>query len=198
MSCPAGVKTLAFPIMMKRKPSLLVGAAFAGVTLALSHVPALRAQAVVASPAAVAPETFDYDLGTRDVNGATYTVKATQPVDSKLKSQRVRFFSKTSTAEGSTTKYFTVNTGKFKTVAQLNLYLHDAFAKFLAGAPANTEVGKVGDIKYGGEIRFVVQSPDVLLYNTMTVGEPNASMTLPRAEVLAYASILAGEPAAKQ
>ena len=89
----------------------------------------------------------------------TYAVRATQPVDSKLKSQRVRFTSITKTADGSTTKYFTINTGKYKTVAQLDAYLHDAFAKFLAGAPANAEVGKVGDIKYGGEIRFVVESP---------------------------------------
>ncbi len=184
--------------MITRPSSFRIGA-LAVMAMALSHTPALRAQLTAASPAAaVAPETFDYDLGTREMNGATYTVKATQPPDSKLKSQRVRFTSKVTTADGSTTRYFTVNTGKYKTVAQLDAYLHETFAKFLAGAPANAEVGKVGDIKYGGEIRFVVGSPDVLRYDTMTAGEPNASMTLPRAEVAAYAAILAGEPAVKK
>ena len=185
--------------MITRKLSFQAGAALAATTLALCCAPTLRAQLTPAAPAtAVAPETFDYDLVTRNADGATYTVKATQPPDSKLKSQRVRFTSITKTADGSTTKYFTINTGKYKTVAQLDVYLHDAFAKFLAGAPANTEVGKVGDVKYGGEIRFVVESPEVLRYDTMTVGEPNASLTIPRAEVAAYAAILAGEPMVKK
>ncbi len=176
-----------------------IGTAATALALTLGHAPMSPAQLAVASPAAAtAPETFDYNLGTQEMNGATYTVKATQPADSKLKSQRVRFTSVVKTDAGSTTRYFTINTGKYKTVAQLDAYLHDAFAKFLAGAPANAEVGKVGDVKYGGEIRFVVQSPDVLRYDTMTQGEPNASMTLPRAEVAAYAAILAGEPAAKR
>ena len=185
--------------MTTRKLSFQTGAALAAMTLALCDVPASDAQLTPAAPAtAVAPETFDYDLGTQNVNGATYTVKATQPPDSKLKSQRVRFTSITKTADGSTTKYFTINTGKYKTVAQLDAYLHDAFARFLAGATANTEVGKVGDLKYGGEIRFVVESPDVLRYDTITAGEPDASLTLPRAEVAAYAVILAGEPAGRR
>lgn len=184
-------------MMIIRKPSLFADAALVGMTLLCPSL-TLRAQtATVAPAAAVAPETFDFDLGTREMKGATYGVKATQPLDSKLKSQRIRFTARTSTADGSTTRYFTINTGKYKTVAQLDMYLRDVFAKFLAGAPANTEVGKVGDIKYGGEIRFVVESPDVLRYDTMTAGEPNASMSLPRAEVMAYAAILAGEPAAK-
>ena len=186
-------------MMITRKSSVQTGAAMVAVMLALCHAPTLPAQLTPAAPAtAVAPETFDFALGTQDGNGATYTVKATQPPDSKLKSQRVRFTSITKTADGSTTKYFTINTGKYKTVAQLDAYLHDAFARFLAGAPANTEVGKVGDIKYGGEIRFVVESPEILRYDTITAGEPNASLTLPRAEVAAYAAILAGEPAVKR
>lgn len=182
-----------------RKTSLAAGATFVALTLACGEATVLHAQSPTASPAlSTAPETFDYDLGTRNVDGATCGVKATQPVDSKLKSQRVRFTAVVPHTGGSTTRYFTVNTGKYKTVAQLAASLREAFAKYLAGAPANTEVGKVGDIKYGGEIRFVVESPDVLLYNTMTPGEPNASMKLSKEEVTAYVAILGGETAVKR
>ncbi len=171
------------------------------MALAFRYTPSLHAQFAAGSPAAAtatAPETFDYILGTRDMNGASYTVKATQPPDSKLKSQRVRFTSVANTANGTTTHYFTINTGKYKTVGQLDAYLHDTFAKFLAGAPVNAELGKVGDAKYGGEIRFVVVSPDALRYDTVTPGEPDGSMTLPRAEVAAYAAILGGEAPARR
>ena len=198
MTCRPRAETLASTPMIHRKSSLLT-AILVGTAVAVCHPPSLFAQtATVAPAAAVSSETFDCDLGSRQVSGAAYSVKATQPVDSKLKSQRVRFTAVVPHAGGSTTRYFTVNTGKYKTVAQLNATLREAFAKYLGGAPANTEVGKVGDIKYGGEIRFVVESPDVLLYNTTTPGEPNASMKLSKEEVTAYVSILGGEPAAKR
>ena len=44
----------------------------------------------------------------------------------------------------------------------------------------------------------MAESPDVLRYDTMTPGEPDASMSLPRAEVAAYAAILSGKAPAKQ
>ncbi len=176
--------------MIPSKSSFCLGAAVLGLTFAAA--PALRAQTAVPT-AAVAPTSFDNDLGSRTMDGASYSVKATQPLDSKLKSQRVKFTSVVPTGSGTTTRYFVINTGKYKTVGELSTYLRGVFAKFLGGAPANAEIGKVGDIKYGGEVRFVVQSPDVLRYDTMTTGEPNASMTLPAAEVKAYASILGGK-----
>ncbi len=182
--------------MIIRKPFLQAGVVFVGMTFATGLAPSLRAQTAAVSPApATAPETFDSVLGTQTVNGATYSVTATQPLNSILKGQRIRFTAVTPTSAGTTTRYFTVNTGKFRTVAQLAAYLRETFAKFVAGAPANTEVGKVGDIKYGGEIHFVVESSDMLLYNTMTTGEPNASMNIPKAEAAAYVAILpAGAP----
>ena len=174
--------------MIQRKSSLSLAAAFLGLAFA---APALCAQAPVApTAAATAPTSFDYKLGSQTKDGATYTVESTQPVDSKLKSQRVKFTSVVPTGSGTTTRYFIINTGKYKTVGELGAYLRDVFGKFLGGAPANAEVGKVGDIKYGGEIRFVVESPDVLRYDTMTAGEPNSSMTLPASEIKAYTSIL--------
>ena len=175
--------------MIHRKHFFLVGTAL----IALSTVPGLHAQAP--APAAVtAPMTFDTTLGTRTVDGATYTVDATQPVNSALKSQRVRFTAVMPTSTGKTTRYFIVNTGKYKTVAQLNASLRESFDKFLSGAPASAEVGKVGDIKYGGEIRFVVEKPgDTLRYESMTTGEQPSSMMLSKAEVAAYSAILAGK-----
>ena len=138
--------------------------------------------------------TFDHKLGTSTAGGATYTVEATQPANSGAKSQRVRFTAVAPTGTGTTTRYFIINTGKYKTVAQLDGYLLESFRKFLGGAPANTEVGKVGDIKYGGEVRFVVESPSQSLrYDSLTEGAQPNSMSLPRAEVEAYAAILAGK-----
>ena len=93
-------------------PFLLVGTV---VFATVADVSPLRAQ--FSSPAAVvAPSAFDYDLGSRTMDGATYSVKSTQPADSKLKSQRVRFTSVAPTGAGTTTRYFTINTGKYKTV----------------------------------------------------------------------------------
>ena len=175
--------------MIQRKHLFLASAALLALTPALG----LRAQAP--TPAAVmAPMTFDTTLGTRTVDGATYTVDATQPAGSALKSQRVRFNAIVPTGTGKTTRYFIINTGKYKTVAQLNAYLRESFNKFLSGAPANAEVGKIGDIKYGGEIRFVVEKPgDTLRYESMTAGEQPSSMMLSKAEVAAYAAILSGK-----
>ncbi len=177
--------------MILRKISFLAGAGL----LAFLPAPGLRAQAPAPAPAAAtAPMTFGNTLGTRSVDGATYTVEATEPADSGLKSQRVRFTAVAPTGAGKTTRYFMINTGKYKTVAQLDAYLRESFGKFLSGAPANTEVGKVGDIKYGGEIRFVVDAPnDTLRYEAMTAGEQPSSMMLTRAEVAAYVAILSGK-----
>ena len=175
--------------MIYRKPLFLVGAAL----LAVLPTTGLRAQAP-APAAATAPMSFDAKLGSRTVDGATYTVDATQPANSAAKSQRVRFTSVTSTGNGTTTRYFIINTGKYKTLSQLNAYLLESFRKFLSGAPANAEVGKVGDIKYGGEIRFVVEAPSQSLrYESMTEGAQPTSMMLTHAEVEAYATILSGK-----
>ena len=167
---------------------------FAGaMLLTLLPVAGLRAQSA-APAAATAPMSFGANLGTRTVDGATYTVEATQPVNSGLKSQRVRFTAVVPTGTGTTTRYFMINTGKYKTVAQLDAYLLEVFRKFLTGAPASVEVGKVGDIKYGGEIRFVVDTPNkVLRYESMTAGEQPSSMMLTRTEVEAYTAILLGK-----
>ena len=177
--------------MIHRKPLHLAGA------ILLTFLPAAGLRAQAAAPAAAtatAPMTFGNTLGTRTMDGATYTVEATQPADSALKSQRVRFTAVVTTSTGKTTRYFIVNTGKYKTVSQLNASLRETFGKFLSGAPANAEVGKVGDIKYGGEIRFVVQTPnDTLRYESMTAGEQPGTMALPHAEVAAYAAILSGK-----
>ena len=172
--------------MILRKIPFFTGAAL----LAFLPAPGLRAQAPAPAPAAAtAPMTFGNTLGTRTVDGATYTVEATEPADSGLKSQRVRFTAVVPTGTGKTTRYFMINTGKYKTVAQLDAYLRESFGKFLSGAPANTEVGKVGDIKYG-----VVEAPnDTLRYEAATAGEQPSSMMLTRAEVTAYVAILSGK-----
>ena len=170
----------------------------AGVAL-VAALPATHAGAQSPAPApvatATAPMSFDYKLGSGTVDGAAYTVEGTQPAKSSRKSQRVGFTAVAPTGTGTTTRYFIINTGKYKTVAQLDAYLLDVFNKFLTGgAPANPEIGKVGDIKYGGEIRFVVETPNkTLRYESATAGEQPSSMTLPYAEVSAYSVILSGK-----
>ena len=174
--------------MIHRKLPLFAGAAL----LAVLPATGLRAQAP--APAATAPMSFGNKLGTSTAGGATYTVEATQPANSGAKSQRVRFTSVAPTGSGTTTRYFIINTGKYKRVAQLNGYLLETFRKFLSGAPANAEVGKIGDIKYGGEIRFVVETPSqALRYESITEGAQPSTMSLPRGEVEAYAAILSGK-----
>ena len=97
---------------------------------------------------------------------------ATQDYRSKTTGGKVRLSVLEKEAGGTMTHLLTINAGKFKTVAQLTATLADIFRKDLDVPAANQEIGKIGDLGHGGEIRFVAESNDTLRYDWAAPGEP--------------------------
>ena len=121
---------------------------------------------------------------------STYIVTATQDDRSKTTGGKVRLSVLEKEAGGTMTHLLTINAGKFKTVAQLTGILVDIFRKDLAVAAANQEIGKIGDLGHGGEIRFFAESNDVLRYDWAAPGEPVHSTRFKRADIQAFLGIL--------
>ena len=152
------------------------------VLFAQGQPPAAPAEAPVAI-IPIAKPVFSFELGhaTLKPNPAltiNYTVASTLPIASKAVNQKLRFTveesglrevtdsgGRTGGQQGTFTHYLTINTGKYKTLDQLKSIVADVFRRFLAtGASVapNTDLGKIGDARYGGELHFVVEGPDVL------------------------------------
>ena len=150
-----------------------------------------------AAPAAapVVEDTFDFELGRAvvdhgDGTSSLYTVDATRDYRSKQTGGKVRLTVVEKGAGGTMTHLLTVNTGKYKTVAQLTATLADIFRKDLDVPAANQEIGKIGDLGHGGEIRFVAESTDVLRYDWAAPGEPVHSIRLKRRDIQVFLGIL--------
>ena len=179
--------------------ALVLGGCFFGCagTLAAQQpfVPTARAVAE-ASPVATPTVTFSFQLAriVQDANGvhSVYVLRATQPADSKLMSQKIRLTVDQTTPQGTTTRQLTLNTGKRKTVAELCGTLRDIFLKYQSSrsSAAGTQIGKIGDFKYGGEIRFVAESPETLRYDMQTEGEEDHSTQLGADEVANLIALL--------
>ena len=153
--------------------------------------PAARADAA----APVAEAAFDFSLGRAVVDreggaSSTYAVDATREYGSKATGGKVRLTVVEKDAGGSTTHVLTVNTGKYKTVAQLTGILADIFRKDLEVLAANQEIGKIGDLDHGGEIRFVAESTGIMRYDWQTPGEPVHSTRFKRTDVQVFLGIL--------
>ena len=164
----------------------LLGSA-AGVRAQQPFVP--TAPAVSEASPAPAPVAFSFQLARVAQSNAGvqsfYTLRATQPADSKQTGQKIRLTVDRTTPQGTTTRQLTLNTGKRKTVTELCATLRGIFIKYQStrtGA-VGSEVGKIGDLKYGGEIRFVVDSPEFLRYDMQTEGEEDHSTKLSADEV---------------
>lgn len=190
--------------------ALLTGLVPGGALLAQAQPPAAPTEA----PAAIVPAAtavFSSELGRTVVKAGpaltvTYTIAATLPVTSKAVSQKLRFIveengarmvadpdGRSTERQGSFTHYLTINTGKYKNLGQLKGIVADLFRRFLAtGASAapNTDLGKIGDVKHGGEMHFVVESTDVLRceYLPTTPGVTNSR--LKRQDVQALLDLL--------
>ena len=152
--------------------------------------------APAAATAAPVPEdSFPFELGRAVVDrsggaSSTYTVTATQDYRSKMIGGKVRLSVLEKEAGGTTTHLLTINTGKFKTVAQLTGTLADIFRKDLDVPAANQEIGKIGDLGHGGEIRFVAESNDTLRYDWAAPGEPVHSTRFKRNDIQVFLGIL--------
>lgn len=163
------------------------------VLLALSATaPSSRAQAP--APAA-AGEMLPVEIGRASGKGsgdgptASYQVFATAPLDSGDKGQRLQFVSRESGGGRSSTAYTVVNTGKSKTLSQLADTLGAGMRKFSAGGAApGQEFGKVGDLRFGGELRLVAVDANSLRFE---YNPPTARpVTFTRADAAAFAGIL--------
>ena len=181
--------------LSRGKQAAAVLAAFA-LTLAAGQVSAQFNPPATAPAAAPVPEdVFGFGLGRAvvdhgDGTSSAYTVDATQDYRSKLTGGKVRLSVVEKGAGGTMTHLLTINTGKYKTVAQLIQTLVDIFRRDLAAPAANQEIGKIGDLGHGGEIRFVAESSDVLRYDWSAPGEPVHSIRLKRGDIQVFLGIL--------
>ena len=167
--------------------------------LALALVPLLTLAASTSSlaqaPIPIAGELLPVEIGHATGKGAggdpaaTYQVFATAALDSTEKGQRVQFVTRQSGGGRSTTAYTVVNTGKSKTLGQLAEKLGDGMRRFAAaGGTVGQEFARVGDLRYGGELRLVALDADSLRFE---YNPPTARpVTFTRADCAAFAGIL--------
>ena len=185
-SLPTGKKAVA--VLASFSLALLAARARAQFT----SPPAAPAGALgAAAPVPVTPDAFGFELGQAvvDRGGGTsslYTVAATQDYRSKTTGGKVQLTVVERDGRGTMTHLLTVNTGNYKTVAQLTAMLADIFRKDLDVPAANQEIGKIGDLNHGGEIRFVAESNDTLRYDWMTPGEPPHSTRFKRNDIQVF------------
>lgn len=134
---------------------------------------------------------FAYAIGNaKSADGmVTYGVSATAPSKSAEKGQQLKFVVTRMTGRGTDWNYFMLSTGKSKSMAQVQAMIAAALAKLPTAAPG-TELCKLGDIKYGGELKLVVRGPNELEFAydpAMNNGNPR----LNAADAAAFARILA-------
>ena len=162
-----------------------------GLSLASASASAqfVRPSAPPAEAAAPTPEAvFPFEIGRAVVDhdkGASsiYTVEATQDYRSKATGTKVRLSVLEKTAGGTQTHMLTINTGKYRTVAQLVASVADIFRKYLDNSTPVQEIGKIGDLAHGGEIRFVAEPQGFLRYSWLTPGEPTQSTRFKAADI---------------
>ena len=178
---------------MKPLPPLCSAALFAGVAISLLGVGPLPAQQPAETATAVPSEAFSFEIGHATRPGVVYTISATQPAASKLTGQKIRLKLVETIGIDRTTHYFTLATGKHKTVADIDTILTDIFRRFLARpGVANQELGKIGDLSQGGEVRFVAESADDLRFDNLRPNEPAHSSHYRRADIEAFLAALTG------
>ena len=164
-------------------------------------VPVQAQQTAPATPDAPAVsasvESFPFEIGHAARSGSVFTVTATQPITSKLTGQKMCLKIVDTTGTNTTTRYYTLATGKHKTVAQLTTTVSDILQRFLSvplpTAPGQ-ELGKIGDVQHGGEVHFVADPSDRLRLDSLHPTEPAHASFYSRAEVEAWQAALTGKP----
>jgi hypothetical protein len=106
----------------------------------------------------VASLEFPHALGpvTAQDSGATCAIALSAPSGSPVKNQKINFILNRGTLGIYSAQNFTVSTGASKTLAELQSLLASALRRG-AAAPAGAELAKVGDVRFGGELRLVAQ-----------------------------------------
>lgn len=110
-------------------------------------------------------------------SGGTCSIGLSAPSGSALKNQKINFVINRSTAGSWSEQEFPVATGSSKSLAELQMQLGAALHRGLT-APAGTQLAKVGDIQYGGEVRLVARGGgqvDFLYQPAVEGGNPNLS-----------------------
>ena len=179
------------------KPAAVLAAFVLGLAAGQASAQFVPPSTAPASPVAApaAADVFGFELGRAvvehdDATRSLYTVDATQDYRSKLTGGRVQLKVVEKAASDTVTHLLTINTGKYKTVAQLTATLADIFRRDLDVPAANQEIGKIGDLGHGGEIRFFAEAPDVLRYEWVAPGEPVHAIRLKRGDIQVFLGIL--------
>jgi hypothetical protein len=132
-------------------------------------LPAVLALALIAVPAVQAAKTpvkpaFAYALGSQTSGPNIYSVSATAPRGSKLKSQTIRLAMKKADPGGRSWTFFYIVSGKSRSQAQTERLLFDALKKFPKASPGK-ELARIGGVKQpGGEVRIVAEDRNALLF----------------------------------
>ncbi len=186
---------------MKSHPPLRSATLFIGVAITLASAGPLLAQQAADTETPIrtpAPtDVFPFEIGHASRAGIVYTVSATQPPTSGLTGQKIRLKTVGTTVSNRTTHYFTLATGKHKTDAEIDTILTGIFRRFVTQTGvANQELGKIGDLSQGGEVRFVAESTDDLRLDNLRPNEPAHSSHYRRADIEAFLTALTGAPPA--
>lgn len=94
-------------------------------------------------------------------SGSKCSIQTSAPSGSALKSQQINFVVESSDGVTWTNREFPVATGASKTLGELQSLLGSALRRGLTAANG-TELAKVGDIKYGGEVRLIARGGGVV------------------------------------
>ena len=173
---------------------LSAGTVFAFAGPIQAQGPTTSEMTAMATPAP--PEAFPFEIGHAAKAGTVYIVSATQPATSKLTGQKIRLKIFERTGVDTATRYFMFATGKYKTVAQLDTILAETFRRFLATPPpaAGQELGKIGDLKHGGEVRFIATSTDILRFDNISPNEAVRASEYSRTDIEGLLAALNGLP----
>ena len=181
LACSAGLLTC-LPLTLRAQQAATV------VTPVAAPAPALPADAF---PVTLAQQTRDNPDG-----HTIYTIRATT-ADAKLTGQKIRFLIHATSSGGTSDRQLTVNTGKYKTVPQMEAVIADIFRRFFDGGTTavGKEIGKIGDVRYGGEIRFTAESADSLRYDIVKPeGPASGGGHFDRTQAQAFAAMLGRVP----
>jgi hypothetical protein len=152
------------------------------LALALIAVPAVRAEKSPVKPA------FAYALGSQTSGPNIYSISATAPRGSKLKSQIIRLAMKKADASGRSWIFFYIASGKSKSQAQVERLLVDALRKFRTASPGK-ELARIGTVKQGGELRIVAEGRNALVFAYNPPMAP-ANPRLTQADAAIFAEIM--------
>ncbi len=149
-------------------------------------VAALLVVGSMAASQAQIPAPLAISLGTQtdSASNTTYSISTSGHSDQNRQEVQFRI-----TTEGKTS-VVTLLTGRQKTVGQVTSLIAKVFQKFLAGQPANTFLGKLGSLEKGGEVVFIAESPDTLLFNFSNPDQPLLSSVFSRADAAAFVALL--------